>query len=39
MPRLDPLEGSLVILPGSGLVALGALLGHNRHRWSLGADR
>lgn len=30
---LDPLEGSLVILPGTGLVALGALLGGGRHRW------
>ncbi len=29
---IDPLEGSLVILPGSGLVALGALLGNSRHR-------
>jgi hypothetical protein len=29
---LDPLEGSLVILPGTGLVALGALLGKSRHR-------
>ena len=29
---LDPLEGSLVILPGTGLVALGALLGHSRQR-------
>ncbi len=29
---LDPLEGSLVILPGSGLVALGAFLGHSQHR-------
>jgi len=28
----DPLEGSLVILPGAGMVALGALLGKNRHR-------
>jgi hypothetical protein len=37
---LDPLEGSLVILPGIGLVALGAVRGDNRHRtlllWSLG---
>jgi hypothetical protein len=36
---VDPLEGSLVILPGTGLVALGALLGKSRHRtflaWSL----
>lgn len=29
---LDPLEGSFVILPGTGLVALGALLGNSRHR-------
>jgi hypothetical protein len=29
---LDPLEGSLVILPGTGLVALGARLGNSRHR-------
>jgi hypothetical protein len=29
---LDPLEGSLVILPGIGLVALGALLGNSRYR-------
>ncbi len=29
---LDPLEGSLVILPGIGLVALGAWLGKSRHR-------
>ncbi len=37
---IDPLEGSLIILPGSGLVALGALLGKSRHRrllcWSFG---
>jgi hypothetical protein len=37
---LDPLEGSLVILPGTGMVALGALLGNSRHRkllcWSVG---
>ncbi len=36
---VDPLEGSLLILPGSALVALGALLGKSRHRrflyWSL----
>jgi hypothetical protein len=36
---LDPLEGSLVILPGIGMVALGALLGNSRHRkllcWSV----
>jgi hypothetical protein len=29
---LDPLEGALVILPGTGLVALGARLGNSRHR-------
>jgi len=29
---LDPLEGSLVILPGSGLVTLGTFLGHSGHR-------
>jgi len=29
---IDPLEGSLVILPGTGMVALGALLGNSRHR-------
>jgi hypothetical protein len=29
---IDPLEGSLIILPGTGLVALGALLGKSRHR-------
>lgn len=28
---LDPLEGSFVILPGSGLVALGAFLGRSRY--------
>ena len=36
---IDPLEGSLIILPGTGLVALGALLGKSRYRillyWSL----
>ena len=36
---IDPLEGSLIILPGTGLVALGALLGKSRRRallyWSL----
>jgi hypothetical protein len=30
---LDPMEGSLVILPGSGLVALGAFLAQNERRW------
>jgi len=29
---LDPMEGALVILPGSGLVALGAVLGQNGRR-------
>ena len=29
---IDPLEGSLIILPGSGMVALGAFLGGSRHR-------
>ena len=29
---LDPLEGSLVILPGTALVALGARLGKSPHR-------
>ena len=37
---IDPLEGSLVILPGSGMVALGALLSKSRLRkllcWALG---
>ena len=28
----DPLEGSLVILPGTGLLALAAWLGHSRNR-------
>jgi hypothetical protein len=27
---LDPLEGSVVILPGVGIAALGALVGHSR---------
>lgn len=35
----DPLEGSLVILPGTAFVTLGAWLGKSRHRaflcWSL----
>jgi hypothetical protein len=30
---LDPLDGSLVILPGSGLVALGTFLGQNERRF------
>lgn len=29
---IDPLEGSLAILPGSGLVALGTFLGHHGRR-------
>lgn len=29
---IDPLEGSLIVLPGTGLVALGALLGKSRRR-------
>jgi hypothetical protein len=29
---VDPLEGSFIILPGVGFVALGALLGQSRHR-------
>jgi hypothetical protein len=29
---IDPLEGSLLILPGSGLLALGAYLGQAEHR-------
>lgn len=37
---LDPLEGAFVILPGSGLIALGAFLGKSRHRrfiyWAFG---
>lgn len=36
---IDPLEGSLIILPGTGPVVLGALLGKSRWRillfWSL----
>jgi hypothetical protein len=36
---IDPLEGSFVILPSVGLVALGALVGKSRHRgllfWSM----
>jgi hypothetical protein len=32
---IDPLEGSLVILPASGLAALGAVLGKSRFRKSL----
>jgi hypothetical protein len=33
---LDPLEGSLLILPGSGIVSLGAVLGRSRFRKLLG---
>ncbi len=37
---IDPLEGSLLILPGSGMVALGALLSKSRLRrllcWAFG---
>jgi hypothetical protein len=37
---IDPLEGSFVILPSVGLVALGAWLGKSRHQvllyWSVG---
>jgi hypothetical protein len=33
---IDPLEGSFVILPGSGLVAIGAFLARSRYRWLLG---
>ncbi|QDU18119.1 hypothetical protein [Urbifossiella limnaea] len=37
---VDPLEGSLLILPGTGMVALGAWLGGSRYRrflgWSFG---
>lgn len=29
---IDPMEGSLLILPGSGMVVLGTLLGKSRHR-------
>jgi len=32
---IDPLEGSLVILPGSGMVALGAFLAGSRYRMLL----
>jgi hypothetical protein len=32
---VDPLEGSFVILPGSGLVTLGAYIGRNRRRAQL----
>lgn len=29
---IDPLEGSLLILPGTGLLALAAWIGNSRHR-------
>lgn len=29
---IDPMEGSIIILPGSGLVALGTFVGHNRRQ-------
>jgi hypothetical protein len=29
---IDPLEGAILILPGSGAIALGAFLGKSRHR-------
>lgn len=29
---LDPMEGSLVILPGAGVAALGAMLSNSQHR-------
>ncbi|MCX5634558.1 MAG: hypothetical protein NTW55_01765 [Planctomycetota bacterium] len=29
---IDPLEGSFIILPGSGIATLGAFLGKSRHR-------
>ena len=35
---LDPLEGSVVILPGVGLVTLGAFLAKRRYRKLLGAS-
>ena len=33
---IDPLEGSIIIVPGTGMVALGALLGRSRHRILIG---
>jgi len=30
---LDPMEGSIIILLGSGLVALGTFLGHRERQW------
>jgi hypothetical protein len=35
---LDPLEGSVIILPGVGLVTLGAFLGKSRYRKLLGGS-
>jgi hypothetical protein len=32
---LDPMEGSLIILPGTAVTALGALLAHSRQRLRL----
>ncbi len=32
---LDLMEGSLLILPGSGLVALGTYVGHRERRWKI----
>ena len=32
---LDPMEGSLIVLPGTGVTALGALLAHSRQRLRL----
>lgn len=32
---IDPMEGSLVILPGSGLVALGTFLCHGQRRFTI----
>lgn len=29
---VDPLEGCVIVLPATGMVALGALLGRSRHR-------
>jgi len=38
---MDPLEGSLIIFPGAGMVALASFLGGSRHRkllcWSFGS--
>jgi hypothetical protein len=32
---VDPLEGSLIVLPCTGMVALGAFLGNSRHQFLL----